>query len=291
MKDLVRRGVLLLSMCVVAGSAGSARADHPNAATAADLRELRVEVNRLDDSLQLLDESEPRTREFREREQEIRNRLVVLRDELRRHQHDGSDGLGASKTEVAALRREITSLNRDIDAVYDAPRSGRASSVDLPNGTEIRVRLEEPLSSKTSRVEERVIATVTESVTRNGRTAVPAGTEIRGTVASVSRAQRPSKGGRLELEFDQMVVDGRRLGMDARVVKVEEGGVDKKKAGLGAVIGGVLGAVIDGKTGALIGAIVGGGGAVAATSGEEVELPAGTVLTVQLERPMTIASR
>jgi hypothetical protein len=136
-----------------------------------------------------------------------------------------------------------------------------------------------------------VVATVTEPVTRNGRTAIPAGTEVRGSVASVQRAQRPSKGGRLELEFDQLLVDGQRVGMDARVVRVEESGIDKKKAGLGAVIGGVLGAVLDGKSGALIGAIVGGGGAVVASSGEEVELPAGTVLTVQLERPVTLARR
>jgi hypothetical protein len=62
-------------------------------------------------------------------------------------------------------------------------------------------------------------------------------------------------------------MDGQRVGMDARVVKVEESGVDKKKAGLGAVIGGVLGAVLDGKSGAVIGAIVGGGGAVGGVLG------------------------
>jgi hypothetical protein len=137
-----------------------------------------------------------------------------------------------------------------------------------------------------------VVATVAEPVVRNGRTAIPAGAEISGTVSSVQPAQRPSKGGRLEVNFDQMTVDGRRLAMDGRVVKIDDGGgIDKRKAGLGAVIGGVLGAVLDGKKGALIGAIVGGGGAVVASSGEEVELPAGTVLTVQLERPMNLARR
>ncbi|HEY7924551.1 MAG TPA: hypothetical protein VII62_15290 [Vicinamibacteria bacterium] len=291
MKGLARPGFILSFMFLLAASTVPAFADHPEAATTTDLRELRTEVNRLDDSLQLLDESDSRTRGFREREQAIRDRLVVLRDEMRRHQQNEAEGLGASKAEVADLRRDITSLSRDIDVAFETPGSSRASSVDLPNGTEIKVRLAEPLSSKTSRVEERVVATVAEPVTRNGRTAVPAGTEVRGTVSSVQRAQRPSKGGRLEVSFDQMVMDGQRVGMDARVVKVEEGGVDKKKAGLGAVIGGVLGAVLDGKSGALIGAIVGGGGAVVASSGEEVELPAGTVLTVQLERPMTLARR
>ena len=136
-----------------------------------------------------------------------------------------------------------------------------------------------------------MVGTVAEPVTRNGRTAIPAGTAVRGTVASVQRAERPSKGGRLELAFDSMEVDGQRVGMDARVVKVEESGLDKSKAGLGALIGGVLGAVLDGKKGALIGAIVGGGGTVVASSGDDVELPAGTLLTVELERPMTLARR
>jgi hypothetical protein len=291
MRKQARPAFILLFMFLLAVSTAPTFADHPEAATPTDLRELRTEVNRLDDSLQMLDESDSRTRGFREREQAIRDRLVALRDQMRRHQQDESAGLGASKTEVADLRRDIRGLSRDIDAAYDSPDPSRAASVDLPNGTEIKVRIEEPLSSKTSRVEERVVATVTEPVTRNGRTAIPAGTEVRGSVASVQRAQRPSKGGRLELEFDQLLVDGQRVGMDARVVRVEESGIDKKKAGLGAVIGGVLGAVLDGKSGALIGAIVGGGGAVVASSGEEVELPAGTVLTVQLERPVTLARR
>src|SRR6185295_565799 len=289
MNKLARPGFIIPILFLLAASTGPVFADHPEGATQADLRELRTEVNRLDDSLQALDESDPRTRDFRKREQEIRNRLVTLRDEMRRHQQDESQGLGASKDEVADLRRDITSLDRDIDAAYDHPRA--TGNVDLPNGTTIKVRLEEALSSKTSRVEQRVVATVAESVTRSGRTAIPAGTEVRGTVSSVQAAQRPSKGGRLEVDFDQMTLDRQRVGMDARVVKVEESGVDKKKAGLGAVIGGVLGAVLDGKSGAVIGAIVGGGGAVVASSGEEVELPAGTVLTVQLERPMTLARR
>ena len=77
-------------------------------------------------------------------------------------------------------------------------------------------------------------------------------------------------------------------GTIAEIRQIEKKG---ESSGGGAVIGGVLGAVLDGKTGAVIGAIVGGGGAVVASSGEEVELPAGTVLTVQLERPMTLARR
>ena len=291
MKHLARLGFIVLLFATVGSRQGLA--DHPEGATTADLRELRTEVNRLDDNLQALDESDPRTRDFRVREQQIRDRLVTLRDQMREHQQDPSEGFGASKSAVADLRRDIQGLSRDIDAAQDSADRGpaRGRAMDLPDGTEIRVRLEEPVSSRTSRVEQRVDATVVQSVTRDGRTAIPAGTAVRGIVSRVERAQRPSKGGRVEMSFDSLVMDGQQVGMEARVVNVNESGVDKKKAGLGAVIGGVLGAVLDGGKGAVIGAIVGGGGAVVASSGDDVELPAGTVLTVQLERPLTLARR
>jgi hypothetical protein len=79
--------------------------------------------------------------------------------------------------------------------------------------------------------------------------------------------------------------------IDARVVSLEEEGLDKSKAGLGALIGGVLGAVVDGKKGAVIGGILGAGGTVVASSGDDVELPAGTVLTLRLDRTAQLALR
>jgi hypothetical protein len=55
----------------------------------------------------------------------------------------------------------------------------------------------------------------------------------------------------------------------------------------GAVIGGIIG----GGSGAAKGAAIGGGagaGAVLATRGDEVRLPAGTVLSVKLTTPLTV---
>ena len=46
--------------------------------------------------------------------------------------------------------------------------------------------------------------------------------------------------------------------------------------------------VLRGKTGAIIGLVVGSGGAIAASKGDDVELPEGTVLTLRLERPLTL---
>jgi hypothetical protein len=58
-------------------------------------------------------------------------------------------------------------------------------------------------------------------------------------------------------------------------------------AGIGAIIGGVLGGV----RGALAGIAIGGGGMIAATEGNEVELPQGTVLRVRLDSALQVADR
>jgi hypothetical protein len=56
-------------------------------------------------------------------------------------------------------------------------------------------------------------------------------------------------------------------------------------AGVGAIIGGILGGV----RGALAGILIGGGGTVAATEGNDVDLAPGTVLRVRLDAPLDIA--
>jgi hypothetical protein len=125
----------------------------------------------------------------------------------------------------------------------------------------------------------------------DGRVAIPAGTELVGSVRNVEPARRPAHGGRLELTFDSLVLNGRAVNIRSRVVSIEEDRLDKSKVGLGALLGGVVGAVIDGKKGAVIGAVLGGGSAVVATKGDDVELPAGTLVTLRLDRPVSVVRR
>jgi hypothetical protein len=276
MKRLAGFGFILMVLAAVA----PARADRATAGNRADLRELRRDADLLDDSLSQVDADHPRAREFRRREGELHDRLMSVRNAI-------DDGRDVSQAEVEALRRDISDLRRDVDATLDSSRRS-SGDVSVPDGTEIRVRLEDSVSSQSSRPEDRVAATVSEPVRINGRLAIPAGTELAGTIRSVEPARRPAHGGRVELSFESMVVNGQRLGIRARLVSIEQGGLDKRKAGLGALLGGVVGAVIDGKKGALIGAVLGGGSAVVATKGDDVELPAGTLVTLRLDRPVSV---
>ncbi len=268
-----------------------ARAQSRGSATTRDLERLQDALANLDESLADLDPEHPRTGEFQERAADIREDLVWLKVEMRRHQQTGSSGLGTSRADVEGIRKSIVDLQADVDAALRRA-SGRPDELTLEEGTEIQVRLLEPVSSASARVEDRVEATVAMPVRTRGVTAVPAGTRVLGVVKQVQRGQRPSKAGRLELAFHAIELDRTRTDMRTRVVELKQDvdrGDQAKKAGIGAVLGGVLGSMIGGKEGAVIGVLAGGAGGVLAKTGEDVVLPAGTILTLSLERPLEVA--
>jgi hypothetical protein len=285
----IMKRLLILGLVAMLGGAVQAAADHPTGATTADIRQLQSEADSLDASMQALPDSHPRAAEFRRREGEIRDDLIWLRGQVRRHQRNESQGLGASQAEVSELRDSIVALRNDVDNALDRRASSWSGELNVPNGTEVAVRLDTSISSRTARREDRVDGTVIDSVRIDGRTAIPSGARVRGIVNNVEPAGRASSGGRIELAFDQLILpNGRRVDIRSSVASIDEGGFDKKRAGLGAVIGGILGGVLDGKKGALIGVLVGGGGAVVADKGREVELPAGTVVNLRLDRPVAV---
>jgi len=262
-------------------------ADHPGSARPRDIQELQYDLERLDDSLAAMDTRDPNYGEFRDRSDRVREDVTFLSEELRRHQRYPFEGEGATRSKVAEIRRDIADLQADID------RSGsyrRSLGTAVPEGMDLRIRLDEGISSETARPEDRVEASLAQSVRVDGRVAIPAGARVVGVVRGVERAHRPSQGGRLDLVFDRIYRnDGSQLDIRAHVVSLE-GDLDEKgeHAGIGAVIGGVLGAIVGGKKGAVVGAIVGGTGSVVARSGDDLDLPAGTILTLRLDRPLDL---
>jgi hypothetical protein len=153
------------------------------------------------------------------------------------------------------------------------------------------VRLQTTLSSETATAEQRFEATTAVDVTQNGVVLVPAGSVVRGVVSSVRPAGRVDRVGSLTLSFDQITVRGRDYPLRGMATQVfESGGIREEvgTAGAGAGIGGVLGGLIGGVKGAVLGAVIGAGGAIAATDGKDVHLPAGSVIRIRLDSPVTI---
>jgi hypothetical protein len=259
-------------------------------ATSADLQRLQDELVSLDHALDMLEPSHAGYAELKDRADEIREEVISVKVQLRRHQRN-PDTPGPSREDLDSLRRDITTLHNDIEdsiaGTETASGEGR-----LETGTDIQVRLEQSLSSRTARMEDRFETTVVSPVRADGRTVIPAGSRVRGIVQAAEAAERPSKSGRLDLTFDTLTIaGGPRMDIHTRVISIKEDldkGDTAKKAGMGALLGAVLGQVVGGTKGALIGLVVGGGGAIAASKGDDVELPEGAVLTLRLERPLTV---
>jgi hypothetical protein len=166
----------------------------------------------------------------------------------------------------------------------------------LVQGTELDVELLDDASSKGSQVGQEVRAKVVKPIALDGLTVVPEGSIVSGVVTEAIPLKKIGGAASLGIKFSSLDAGG-TVPIDASVHfkgKSETG----KDAGTiaGATVGGaLLGNLVSGKhdktKGTLIGAVVGaaaGTGAAAATKGKEVELPAGTPLTLRLEEPADV---
>jgi hypothetical protein len=226
---------------------------------------------------------------------DVRDRLDNLRAEVRSGASylppSGNTGVSGGVSEVDRAREErreqAGTSGRD---PYSLPRRP-SSPNEIPEGTDLDVRLEQPLSSRTNQVEDRFSARTLVDLRNGDRVLIPAGSVLRGVVTSVDRATRVDRKGRLTVSFDQITVNGRTYPLHATVTEaIESEGIrgEAAKIGTGAGVGAIIGGILGGVKGALAGILIGAGGTVAATEGQDVELPPGTVLRVRLDSPLEL---
>jgi hypothetical protein len=164
-------------------------------------------------------------------------------------------------------------------------------ALTIPEGSTLPVALETSLSSAANKAGDTVLGTLVSDVTSDGRVLAPAGSELRGRVTAAVSSGRVKGRARLAFAFDTLVVDGRPHPISARATDITAEKSTKQDAtiiGGSAVAGGIIGAIADGKGGAGKGALIGGAagtGAVLATRGKQVSLPAGTQINIKLTAP------
>lgn len=166
--------------------------------------------------------------------------------------------------------------------------------VTVPAGTPVAVRLLDTASSHESVVGQTVSAEVVNDVTAGGEVAIPAGSTV---IGRVTEARRPGIGGQALVAVDFVSVElpsGETAPLSATVSAVgkSERGKDVATIIGGTAAGAILGhQVEDGDEGKVVGGIVGGGIGTAiakGTRGKPVAIPAGTVVDLELEGPVTV---
>jgi hypothetical protein len=132
-----------------------------------------------------------------------------------------------------------------------------------------------------------------EAVTVDGVEVVPAGSGVRGTVASAESAGKVKGRASLGLLFSSLTAFGERYPISAKwaAEAASTKKEDAKKIGIGAGAGAIIGGIIGGKKGAATGAVVGGGAgtAVVLTSeGKPITLTSGAEITVKLANAVEV---
>jgi type IV secretory pathway VirB10-like protein len=167
-------------------------------------------------------------------------------------------------------------------ASREAAGARETQATVLPANTQLTLRLETPVSSRTSTAGDRVTARVERAVSDDGTVLLPGGTVLHGRVTEADGAGRVKGKARVVVSFDRIVVRGQSHPLEATVLSAEGPDSherDAKVIGGSAVAGAIIGGIKGGKSGAVKGAVIGAGagtGAVLVTKGKDVEMPAGS---------------
>jgi len=182
---------------------------------------------------------------------------------------------------------------------YHPPQSVVSTrTYQLPVGTEISVRAEETIDSNKGSEGQTYAAEVTRNVLdADGAVVIPDGSNAKIVIKSASRGGRFTGESDLVLDLRAVSVEGQEylIGTSDIQKRGQEGvGANKRTAiftGGGAAIGAIIGAIAGGGKGAAIGAASGAGaGALTqvVTKGSSIKVPAETILTFKLDRPLRV---
>lgn len=167
--------------------------------------------------------------------------------------------------------------------------------VVIPANTRIKVRLDEPLGSKISVPGQAFRATVADDVLVSGLDLIPRGSQAEGTVIDAKPLGHFKGGALLELRLERVRTDSGSFAVATSTMERTERGKGRRTAqfaGGGGAFGALLGGIAGGGKGALIGGLVGAGAGTAGsamTGNREIVLPAETLITFRLEKPVQIS--
>jgi hypothetical protein len=183
------------------------------------------------------------------------------------------------------------------------------STTPVPAGTALMVRLDTTLATFSNKAGDPFRGSITQPVVVNGQTVIPAGATVEGRVTKVSEPRRIAGKPTIGILPEAVILPtGERYYLDATLTDTNIRGTDVNsegqfkgsthdrrdtiEEGAGTAGGMLIGGLIGGPAGILVGGAVGAG----ATTGHwlvkhrSATLPAGTQLTLELNRPMTMTA-
>jgi hypothetical protein len=169
-------------------------------------------------------------------------------------------------------------------------------TVSVATGTSLPVRLADALDSATTQTGQIIHGTLAADIIADNMVAIPRGTSVTGRVVDAKDATHFSGSSLLSIEVTQIELKGQPVAVSTSAFSQQGKGRGKNtamKTGGGAALGAIIGALAGGGKGAAIGAASGGGlgaGANAITRGEQVKIPAETLINFKLQSPISVTT-
>lgn len=185
---------------------------------------------------------------------------------------------------------------RNVPAEPPPPPAPVARTVSVDTGTSLPIRLSDSLDSATTQTGQIIHGTLAADIIADNMVAIPRGTTVTGRVVEAKDATHFSGSSLLTVELTQIDLKGREMPVTTSQFSQQGKGRGKNtamKAGGGAALGAIIGAIAGGGKGAAIGAASGGGlgaGVNAVTRGEQVKIPAETLINFKLQSPISVTT-
>lgn len=180
------------------------------------------------------------------------------------------------------------------DGSYSAQAPVNSASLQVPAGTEITIRLIDPVDSQTDRLGQTYRASLDQPVVVNGQTVIPRGADAIATLIDAQKSGKIQGRTSLTLDLKNVTVNGKQYDITTTGVSQESssrGARSAKVIGGTAAVGAIIGAIAGGGKGAAIGAGSGAAAGTAAqvvTSGQRVKVPAETRLSFTLQNSLNM---
>jgi hypothetical protein len=168
------------------------------------------------------------------------------------------------------------------------------TTVTIPAGKVLTVRLSDGVGSKISQPGQTFGGSLARAVEVDGQVVIPAGARVQGEVVDAKSMGHFAGGALLALKLDSITVNGEQLPVRTATLTQTTKGKGKRTGmliGGGAGVGAAIGAIAGGGKGAAIGALAGGGAGTAGsayTGNKEIVLPAESAVAFALKAPLTI---
>jgi hypothetical protein len=183
------------------------------------------------------------------------------------------------------------------------------STTPVPAGTALMVRLDTTLATFSNKAGDPFRGSITQPVVVNGQTVIPAGATVEGRVTKISEPRRISGKPTIGILPEAVIMPtGERYYLDATLTDTNIRGTDVNsegqfkgsthdrrdtiEEGAGTAGGMLIGGLIGGPAGILVGGAVGAGATTThwLVKHRSATLPAGTELTMELNRPLTMTA-